>query len=74
MAMSFFQRISRAVVGKSRVDDDTLARIVRNDIAILVERHNRKRPDCQLSHYSSPSLSSSPCTSFIFAGIVRLTL
>ncbi|MBO7077389.1 MAG: signal recognition particle-docking protein FtsY, partial [Bacteroidales bacterium] len=24
MAMSFFQRISRAVVGKSRVDDDTL--------------------------------------------------
>ena len=24
MAMSFFQRISRAVIGKSRVDDDTL--------------------------------------------------
>ncbi|MBQ2223067.1 MAG: signal recognition particle receptor subunit alpha, partial [Bacteroidales bacterium] len=24
MALSFFQRISRAVIGKSRVDDDTL--------------------------------------------------
>ena len=56
MAMSFFQRISRAVVGKSRVDDDTLDAIeealVESDMGVdttlkiidnLVERVERDK-------------------------------